>query len=297
MSDSRRTRWTLRTVALLLSGNIVLAAGASSAPDAAEPAYGAWLAAAQPGIPLDPVALRLAIDDMAAATPALDPQIRRWRETLDRWEVEAAALSDALARGDSDMDQRKQAAVAQFMALQREALLSHPCLDFDRLLVVRRSVNQVGLPQNWQGNCALPARGYDNEIAVLTSLRTGGQRATLLKPADGAFVGDVDLHADATRMLFSSIGTNGRWQIFEVRSDGTGLRQVTLGDEPDVDNYDPCYLPDGCIMFCSTRCFQGVPWRRGRQHGRESLPHECRRHIRTPTLLRPGSQLVPHPAQ
>ena len=60
-------------------------------------------------------------------------------------------------------------------------------------------------------------------------------------------------------MLFSSIGTHGRWQIFEVRSDGTGLRQVTPGDEPDVDNYDPCYLPDGRIMFCSTRCFHGVP--------------------------------------
>ena len=72
-------------------------------------------------------------------------------------------------------------------------------------------------------------------------------------------MGDVDLHADATRMLFSSIGTHGRWQIFEVRSDGTGLRQVTPGDEPDVDNYDPCYLPDGRIMFCSTRCFHGVP--------------------------------------
>ena len=44
-----------------------------------------------------------------------------------------------------------------------------------------------------------------------------------------------------------------------MRSDGSGLRQVTPGDEPDVDNYDPCYLPDGRIMFCSTRCFHGVP--------------------------------------
>lgn len=54
-------------------------------------------------------------------------------------------------------------------------------------------------------------------------------------------------------------GGHNRWQIWEIRSDGTGLRQVTLGEEPDADNYDACYLPDGRIVFCSTRCFQGVP--------------------------------------
>jgi len=27
----------------------------------------------------------------------------------------------------------------------------------------------------------------------------------------------------------------------------------------DVDNYDPVYLPDGRIIFASTRCFHGVP--------------------------------------
>ena len=32
-----------------------------------------------------------------------------------------------------------------------------------------------------------------------------------------------------------------------------------MGEEPDADNYDACYLPNGRILFCSTRCFQGVP--------------------------------------
>ena len=52
---------------------------------------------------------------------------------------------------------------------------------------------------------------------------------------------------------------NGRWQIYELGVDGRGLRQVSSDDPADVDNYDPCYLPDGRIIFCSTRCFQGVP--------------------------------------
>ena len=29
--------------------------------------------------------------------------------------------------------------------------------------------------------------------------------------------------------------------------------------EPDVDNYDACYLPDERIIYDSTACFQGVP--------------------------------------
>ncbi|MHB8954799.1 MAG: SUMF1/EgtB/PvdO family nonheme iron enzyme [Pirellulaceae bacterium] len=215
--------------------------------------------AAERGIPLDPSGLRMAIGDMAASTPGMLSQTERWLAELDRWEAEFARLDEEVARGASNTESRQQAAVAQFVALQREALLSGPYLDFDSLLVVRRRANQLGLPQNWQGNCALAPRGYDNEIAVLSSFRTGGERATLFQPSQGAFVGDVDLRADATRILFSSIGANGRWQIFEMKVDGSGVRQVTPDDEPDVDSYDACYLPDGRIMFCSTRCFHGVP--------------------------------------
>jgi hypothetical protein len=31
------------------------------------------------------------------------------------------------------------------------------------------------------------------------------------------------------------------------------------GEQPDVDNYDACYLPNGKIVFTSTACFQAVP--------------------------------------
>lgn len=83
---------------------------------------------------------------------------------------------------------------------------------------------------------------------------------TLYRPADDVFVGDVDLNWDGDRMLFSKpVRTNhSRYEIFEIKADGTGLRQVSRS-EPDVDNYDACYLPDGRIIYDSTACFQGVP--------------------------------------
>ena len=34
-----------------------------------------------------------------------------------------------------------------------------------------------------------------------------------------------------------------------------GLAQLPLVQEPDVDNYDACYLPDGNVLFTSTAPF------------------------------------------
>ncbi len=143
---------------------------------------------------------------------------------------------------------------------QRRVALSNPLLDFDRLLLVKRSVGspRLGLPQNWQSNCVLPTKGFDDEISVLSSVRSGETLSTVYRPSGPHFVGDVDLHFNGDRMLFSSVSENGTWQVYEVGIDGTGLRQVTP-PLPDVHNYDACYLPDGAIVFSSTASMAAVP--------------------------------------
>ena len=69
------------------------------------------------------------------------------------------------------------------LALQREALLANPLLDFDKLLLVRRSANNA-LPPNWKGNTGLNKTGHSNEIAVLSGL-DNGELQTLYKPEGG----------------------------------------------------------------------------------------------------------------
>ena len=204
-------------------------------------------------------ALRRAIEDLAASDLSRYPSGSEFLRRIEELEQQTEALELASARGEPQTTERADRLVEEFHRLKREALLANPLLDFDRLLFVRRKADQLGLPQNWQGNCALPRSGFDNEIAVLAPPHPEGRTSTLFRPERNVFVGDVDLHFDADRMLFSMPGDNGRWQIWEIRSDGSGLRQVTRGEEPDVDNYDACYLPDGRIVFCSTRCFAGVP--------------------------------------
>jgi len=173
---------------------------------------------------------------------------------------EGASYLKRLASVEKQMQADKDAGRAAFEALQREALLANPLLNFDKLLLVRRAGSVTkSLPANWQGNCMLARSGFDNEIAVLSPLRPDGKLTTLHKPTNGSFVGDVDLHWDGRRMLFSQIGRNGKWQVCEIGVDGKGLREVTRDEIAEFDNYDAAYLPDDRVVFASSAVCHGVP--------------------------------------
>jgi len=204
-------------------------------------------------------ALQRAIEDLAVTFGDRYPRGREFLKQAAEYEKEATAIEAGLRAGDANTSQNALALATKIEALRSDALLANPLLDFDKLLLVRRRENQMGLPQNWQGDCSLPATGYDNQIAVVSPVRPDGKVTTLFQPEKTLFVGDVDLHFSAKKMLFSMPNANYRWQVYELGADGRGLRQVSADDQPDVDNYDPCYLPDGRIIVCSTRCFEGVP--------------------------------------
>ena len=67
----------------------------------------------------------------------------------------------------------------------------------------------------------------------------------------GASISDPCVSYDGQRILFSMRPAGGGARnIYEIRADGTGLRQVTTGSGPD---FDPNYLPDDRILFTSSR--------------------------------------------
>jgi len=205
-------------------------------------------------------ALRLAILDLLDTYGSEFLNGPEYLRRLDDLAAKKKVLSD-------DATEELQAVREALVALRREALLANPLLEFERMLLVKRGAGSpsLGLPRNWESNSSLAKTGYDDQIAVLSPVNPDGQITTLYRPVKGEFVGDVDLHFDANRMLFSMPGDNGRWQVFEIRSDGSGLRQLT-GEQPDVDSYDACYLPDGKIVFTSTACYIGVPCVTGASH-------------------------------
>jgi Tol biopolymer transport system component len=74
---------------------------------------------------------------------------------------------------------------------------------------------------------------------------------TLLHTEEGV-IRDPDVHFDAKKMLFSMRkNKEDSYHIYEINTDGTGLRQLTFMQ--DVDDIDPFYLADDHIAFSSTR--------------------------------------------
>ena len=195
-------------------------------------------------------ALALAIGDLCDTFKDRYPRGPEFRERLAK--LRQTPASEKIA--------------SEFQLLRNEALLANPLLDFDRLLLVKRGAGKLGLPMNTYGNSGLYPAGYTNEIAVLSPVRPDGKMTTLYRPEGDRFVGDVRLHFDADRLLFSMPDAKGRWQVFEIKADGSGLHALPLINEPDVDNYDACYLPDDKIIFTSTAPFTGVPCVRGSGH-------------------------------
>jgi len=204
-------------------------------------------------------AVEMAIKDLQSTYPG----------TYDR----AHAFSDRLHRIASlPLGQARDTALE---TLQRQALLGNPLLDFDRMLVVRRKCQgEQGFPANWQGNERLKRTGYTNDIAMLSMGDPKSKLRTIYQPKGARFVGDLDLHYDARKLLFSMPGANGCWQVHELtinpaamkRAGESDRRELPLIPDDDVDNYDACYLPGGDVLFTSTATFTGVPCVQGNSY-------------------------------
>ena len=227
-----------------MKSHLLLLFVAALGPLVATAASPAMTAAQQNLQALEPAAASLAIEDMAKKWPGR-AEIEAQRAAVKTYGDRREALLAALAKGDEAAATEAQHLVENV----RTALLANPLLKFDRLLLVKRGRKQLGLSPNWESNCSLPKTGYDNELVTLSPVSPAGTLATWYKPEGGRFVGDVDLDFDASRLLVSSIGKNGRWQVLELKSDGTVARELPLIGDDDVDYYDPCRLPDGSVQL------------------------------------------------
>ncbi|MCX6925458.1 MAG: hypothetical protein NT154_19955, partial [Verrucomicrobia bacterium] len=153
-----------------------------------------------------------------------------------------------------------QAADNAYQALKRDALvLNNPALSFSRVMFVRRTAS-TGLPQNWQNVSSIGKTACNDSIAVLDI--TNNAVTTFYTPSMNQFLGYLNLHWNSDRLLFTGQAlTNGArpYTVFEVRLDGTGLKQVSPAAGSDIDWFDACYLPCGDLLMVSTATFAGVP--------------------------------------
>ena len=146
--------------------------------------------------------------------------------------------------------------IQDFRQLQREVLLANPLISGQPLLFVAR--HQYARDHHNTATffpCA--ANEYNDgkftpgsALKVIDDVRSGIVR-TLIDMPQGV-IRDPEIHFDGTKIIFS-MRTNiaDSYHLYEIQTDGSGFRQLTFAK--DVDDLDPLYLPDGGIMFSSTR--------------------------------------------
>jgi hypothetical protein len=131
-------------------------------------------------------------------------------------------------------------------------------LGVEEIIFARR---QPGVGSHWYENF-----GYyiqDESLKVygamgsLCRLHLDSGKLTVLLDDPAGSVRDPQVHYDGAKILFSyRPGGTDYFHLYEIGVDGSGLRQLTSGPYDDIE---PIYLPDGRIMFCSSRCNRWVP--------------------------------------
>ena len=195
-------------------------------------------------------------------------------ERLSGLAAELDKLRQRLARmeGQETTDQKdRQALYTEVRRVVRRIAFCNPLLDLDKLLFIKR--HDPGGPfhmcDQYYGCNARPGGGLfvladplgprPKLINLLESSVVEKGRLKGRKLAGGSFL-SPELSFDGRTILFAysecgakktyTWGPTISYHIFRCNADGSGL--VQLSDGP-ADDFDPCFLPNGRIVFVSLR--------------------------------------------
>ncbi|MGL4852792.1 MAG: SUMF1/EgtB/PvdO family nonheme iron enzyme [Phocaeicola sp.] len=152
--------------------------------------------------------------------------------------------------------------------LKRDILLANTLLDDGKIVAVRYLLSNdrkamapsLGTQaNNWSNQESASRGGFNAEIVELSNLRDKVAKRSVYKPSNGSSVADLKMHWSGKKVMFTQIGDDKKWNIFEVALDGNGFKPLVENDEPDLEFYDGTYLPDGRVIATSNIGYQGVP--------------------------------------
>jgi formylglycine-generating enzyme required for sulfatase activity len=159
----------------------------------------------------------------------------------------------------------------QRISLRRRALVdANPLLKGKKLLAIRRRDHGLAwksswnndYPANWQGLSSLKKRSKIAQVVTLPIGSSGTEKEKILYTHDN-WIGRMDLHFDAEKVLFTSLKAkgekDGNWNIYELALKDKTVKSVTSMMPADTDSYDACYTADDRIVFVNSSGYQGVP--------------------------------------
>jgi hypothetical protein len=208
--------------------------------------------------------LRRAVEDLTADFPQRYARGKEFLERLPDYERRLAQLEKALVDGadgvrpgetwSEEIAQEIADEVRDIAAFQREALIANPLVSGRPILFVARPQyrpdhhNTETMFQTGEINTASFEGGGAMKAVDLAG---GGKARTLIEVPEG-IARDPDVHFDGERIIFSMRRNLAEdYHIWEIDAEGGNLRQLTSAE--GVTDIDPLYLPDGDVVFSSTR--------------------------------------------
>ncbi|MBE7558001.1 PD40 domain-containing protein [bacterium] len=118
----------------------------------------------------------------------------------------------------------------------------------------------LGGDPHWYANFGYSAgdagRKFYTQPSRLCRLHLSTHKVSVLLEDRQGSIRDPQVHYDGRKILFSyRKGGTDHFHLYEIGADGGNLRQLTDGPFDDIE---PTYLPDGGIMFASSRCRRWV---------------------------------------
>jgi len=225
-------------------------------------------------LPADAVnteALQLAIEDNIKTFGLEYPKGRQYLKQL-------AELTKKQLKAAGGTTDEQQAVETALKSLRREAMLANPAMKFDKLLFVKQEYAAAST-YTFQRIHYKPG-SPESSLCLLSPVSAKGKVTPLVPELTGGRYGRFDLSFDATKVVFC-YGKDKHYRIYEIdidsktglRAPGNSFRQLTFGGADEADtmrqyagshcavgyhDLDPVYLPNGKIMFVSTRSQRSV---------------------------------------
>ena len=199
---------------------------------------------------------------------AKEPASPKWQAFGKRL-AELKASAKATKPDLTGQDAARHQVYLDLCALRRETVLASPLLDFDDVLFIE--FHDVGNYLERNRYYVPPGGG----LYAIRGFKSGSPRVVDLlanaEPENGDYAGRslsggivqrAELSYDGRTIYFAwaepeaqaargdSPRLPGPYHLFRISADGGGLRQLTFGPWQDMDPYE---LPNGRIIFCSTR--------------------------------------------
>jgi len=162
------------------------------------------------------------------------------------------------AKSTTNDDERKTLFI-EVCRLRRDLALANPLLDFDNIVCMLEQPGDARIIE--QARACWGGHRKGGGPIIISNFKS---EPTIQKPLVGVpvtsgpwkgneligYFSGLELSYDATELLFAATTSSDVWRIFRFNLATKELMQLTDGP---WDDFDPCLLPSGRVVFTSTR--------------------------------------------